>query len=125
MNKYSNVVEVKGVYYNLEDCCTECGHAFPCNENGSTKMSGYVQISTQFIRFCPNCDAKQPWKLKKGKQPFNHKINSDLLEEQMLMTSFEFMLIYLIPAIALYIGGLWLIKVNNGVGIPIKQLVSF
>ena len=81
MTKYSNVVEVKGVYYNLEDACTNCGHAFPCNPDGSSKMSAYPQISTQFLRFCPHCGSEQSWKLKRGKQPWNHKINSDLLEE--------------------------------------------
>lgn len=79
--KYYNVVEVCGVYYNLEDYCTECHHAFECNEDGSTKASAYVQISTQSIRFCPKCDAKQPWKLKKGKQPWLHKVDNDLLED--------------------------------------------
>lgn len=81
MTKYSNVVHVDGVYYNLEDSCNECGHAFECNEDGSTKANSCPQMSTLFLRYCVHCGTLQPWKLKKGKQPWLHKINSDLLED--------------------------------------------
>ena len=81
MTKRSNIVQANGVYYDLEDYCTECGNAFECNDDGSTKAQAYVQISTQYIRYCPVCSAKQPWKLKKGKQPWLHSVDDDLLEE--------------------------------------------
>jgi predicted RNA-binding Zn-ribbon protein involved in translation (DUF1610 family) len=80
MHKFPNVVTVNGVHYNLEDACTSCGNAFECNEDGSTKAGAYVQISTQFIRYCPNCGSQQEWKLKKGKQPWLHNVDQDRLE---------------------------------------------
>lgn len=79
--KYPNVVKAGGVHYNLDDSCTNCGHAFECNPDGSTKMSAYPQMSTLFLRGCNSCGSIQPWKLKKGKQPWNHKINTDLVED--------------------------------------------
>lgn len=79
MINYTNVVTVNGMHYNLEDSCTNCGNAFPCNEDGSTKAGAYVQISTQFLRYCPICDSQQEWKLKKGKQPWLHKVDQDML----------------------------------------------
>jgi hypothetical protein len=78
---YKNVTKVGGKYYNLEDTCDNCGHAFECNENGSTKMGAYPQMSTLFERCCLFCGKVVPWPLKKGKQPFNHKIDHDYAED--------------------------------------------
>ncbi len=75
--RHRNVVQVGSKYYNLDDPCDNCGHAFPCNADGSTQIGGYVQISSQFLRYCPLCDSQQPWPLKADKQPCLHKVDHD------------------------------------------------